>query len=314
MILVSRAPAKVNLVLRVGPRRADGYHDLATLMVPLDLADEVEVQVFPGRAGELTCECPGHPALEGPDNLAARAARALMLRLGRRDRCHIVVRKRIPVVAGLGGGSSDAAAALRCLARAYHLADRAALAEVALSVGSDVPFFLGRGPAWAAGRGERLEPARVAPLDLVLLYPRDPALAIRAGDAYRFLDEDREAGRAPAPRGLERGTGSPSGFDAAALHNDLQGPCFGRHTPLAALAARLEGAGARPAIMSGSGPTIFGLFAGRAEARRASRGLGERGAVEVFVVRTLQRLPGVSPWKSRTSASSRSTRTSSRRT
>ncbi len=313
MILVSRAPAKVNLVLRVGPRRADGYHELRSLFVPLDLADEVEVQVFPGRAGEVTCECPGHPSLDGPDNLAARAARALLERLGRRDRCHLVVRKRVPVVAGLGGGSSDAAAALRRLARAYGFADRAALAELGLSVGSDVPFFLGSGPAWARGRGERLTPARVPPLHLVLAYPRDPALAIRAGDAYRFLDEDRAAGRVPEPGEAELQLDPPSGFDGE-LRNDLQPPCFARHTPLAALAARLEGAGAVAAIMSGSGPTVFGLFADRSGARRASRSVGERSSVEVFVVRTLQRLPGVSPWKSRTSASSPSTRTSSRPT
>ena len=83
---------------------------------------------------------------------------------------------------------------LRCLARAFRVRDAAALAEVALSIGSDVPFFLGPGPAWATGRGERLRPATVPPLHLVLLYPRDPALAIRAADAYRWLDEDR-AGR-----------------------------------------------------------------------------------------------------------------------
>ncbi|HZZ85276.1 MAG TPA: 4-(cytidine 5'-diphospho)-2-C-methyl-D-erythritol kinase [Anaeromyxobacteraceae bacterium] len=314
MILVSRAPAKVNLVLRVGPRRDDGYHDLRSLMVPLDLADEVEVQVFPGRPGEVTCECPGHPSLDGPDNLAALAARALLTRLGRRDRCHVVVRKRVPIVAGLGGGSSDAAAVLRCLARAYRFGDRAALAEVGLSVGSDVPFFLGRGPAWARGRGERLAPAQVAPLHLVLAWPRDPALAIRAGDAYRFLDEDRAGGRAPAPEAAGAEADPPPGFAPRDLHNDLQAPCFARHTPLAALAARLEGAGAEATIMSGSGPTVFGLFADRVEARRASRSVGDRKLVEVFVVRTLQRLPGVSPWKSRTSASSRSTRTSSRPT
>ncbi len=310
MILVSRAPAKVNLVLRVGPRRADGYHDLSTLMVPLDLADEVEVQVFPGRPGEVSCECPGYPSLDGPDNLAARAARAFMERAGRRDRCHLVVKKRVPVVAGLGGGSSDAAAALRCLARAYDFTDRAALAEVGLPVGSDIPFFLGRGPAWARGRGERLEPAGVPALHLVLAYPRDPALAIRAADAYRFLDEDRALGRAPAAlAALElQAPSGPAGGEE--LHNDLQAPCFARHTPLAALASRLEGAGAEATIMSGSGPTVFGLFAGRSEARRASRVFGERGAVEVYVVRTLQRLPGVSPWKSRTSTSSPSTRTS----
>src|SRR5574340_641326 len=162
-------------------------------MVPLDLADEVEVRVS-ARRGPVTCAVPGSPELDGPDNLAARAAEAVRRRFGVERGIAIRIAKRIPVTAGLGGGSSDAAAVIRCLARALGLRDRTSLAEVALEVGSDVPFFLGPGAAWAAGRGERLTPAEVEPLDLVLLYPPDPALAIRAGDAYRWLDAARQAG------------------------------------------------------------------------------------------------------------------------
>ena len=110
--LRAAAPAKVNLVLRVGPPRADGFHELVTLMVPLDLADEVRVLVRDGP-GPVTCRCPGRPDLDGPDNLAARAALALRSRLERREGVDIRIEKRIPVVAGLGGGSSDAAAVIR---------------------------------------------------------------------------------------------------------------------------------------------------------------------------------------------------------
>ncbi len=301
--LVTSAPAKVNLVLRVGPARADGYHDIESLFVPLDLADEVRVSVSE-RPGPVTCRCPGRPDLDGPANLAARAASLLRERLGRTDRVDIVVEKRIPVVAGLGGGSADAAAVLRCLARAWRLRDAALLAEVGLSVGSDVPFFLGKGPAWARGRGERLRPAVTPPLHLVLLYPRDPALAIRAGDAYRWLDEDR-AGR-PMPR-----RGRPS---ARRLENDLMAPCLARRPALAALAGWLAEAGAGTPIMSGSGPTIVGVFTEGKSARGAAGRLAGRrlegGGVEVIVARTLARMRGVSPWKSPRSASSRSTRTS----
>jgi 4-diphosphocytidyl-2-C-methyl-D-erythritol kinase len=301
------APAKVNLVLRVGPPRADGFHDLVTLMVPLDLADEVEVQVR-DAPGPVTCRCPGRPDLDGPGNLAARAAEALRARLGRREGVAIRIRKRIPVVAGLGGGSSDAAAVLRCLARAWGVRDRRLLAEVALSVGSDVPFFLGSGPAWARGRGERLRPASPVPLHLVLLYPRDPSLAIRAGDAYRWLDEDR-AGAMPR-------RGKPS---ARRPENDLMAPCLGRRPELATLRGWLAEAGAAaPIMLSGSGPTIVGSFAGPGSARSAARRLARRrfvgAGVEVIVARTQSRMPGVSPWKSPRSASSRSPRTSSRRT
>jgi len=317
--LRARAPAKVNLVLRVGPRRPDGYHHLATLLVPLDLGDEVRVKVERGRRGPVSCRAPGRPDLDGSGNLAARAAEAFRLRFGVRDRVAIRVEKRIPVTAGLGGGSSDAASVLRCLARAYRVGDRRALAEVALSVGSDVPFFLGAGAAWAAGRGERLTPARVPGLHLLLAYPRDPALAIRAGEAYGWLDSDR--GRSAGSRkhavriGFSRLTSDVRHL-AARLANDLQAPCLARRPALEDLRRAVVGAGALSAIMSGSGPTVFGVFASRRAARRGSsvlRGVGGSG-VEIHVARTLERLPGVTPWRSPRSASSRSRRRSSRPT
>jgi len=305
------APAKVNLVLRVGPLRADGYHDLDTLMVPLDLSDEIEVRVVRGRRGKVICRTPGRPELDGPGNLAAKAAEAFRRRLGVEDRVELEVVKRIPVTAGLGGGSSDAAAVLRALARAYGVRDREALASAALEVGSDVPFFLGSGPAWAAGRGERLAPARVPTQHLVLAYPLDKALAIRAGDAYRWLDEARGETR-PGAQGY-------SPFPArrwrpGLAQNDLQGPCFERHPSLGSLARALVGEGATTAIMSGSGPTVFGVFPDRAAARRAAGAMGKGGrerSIEVHVVRSLQRHPGVSGWKSPRSASSPSLKRSS---
>jgi 4-diphosphocytidyl-2-C-methyl-D-erythritol kinase len=305
--LATRAPAKVNLVLRVGPARDDGYHDLETLMVPLDLADRVEVRVFAGRPGPVTCHCMGRPDLDGPGNLAARAAEAFRRRFGIADRVDVRVEKRIPVTAGLGGGSSDAAAVLRCLARAYGVRDARALAEVGLEVGSDVPFFLGKGASWARGRGERLSPARVPPLHIVLACPRDPALAIRSGDAYRWLDEARP-GRVPAMGPLRARP-----FRASDLSNDLEAPCFQRYPTLCAIRGRLEAHGATGVIMSGSGPTVFGLFASRSAARAAMPAMTERDrgeAVDAFLVRALRRQPGVSSWKSPRSASSRSTRRS----
>ena len=307
--LATRAAAKVNLVLRVGPARADGYHDLETLMVPLDLADDVVVRVR-RRPGPVTCRVPARPELDGPSNLAARAAEGFRRRFGTEEAIDVSIAKRIPVVAGLGGGSSDAAAVLRALARAYRVADAAALAEAGLEVGSDVPFFLGPGPAWATGRGEALRPAEVPPLALLLVYPRDPALAIRAGDAYRWLDEERRGLKTPGPLHSKSRRWSPR-----LVQNDLQGPCFSRHPALADIVGRLVGEGASAAIMSGSGPTVFGIFADRAVARRAAAGAQELGLdVDVHVVRTLQRHPGVSPWKSPRSASSQSTRRSSRLT
>ena len=296
------AHAKVNLVLRVGPPRPDGFHEISSLLVPLDLADRVRVAVGV-RPGPVTCRCPGHPDLDGPGNLAARAASSLRDRLGRPDRVDIRIEKRIPVVAGLGGGSADAAAVLRCLAQAWKVRDRRLLAEVALGVGSDVPFFLGSGPAWAGGRGERLRPVRLAPRHLVLLYPRDPALAIRAGDAYRWLDEDR------GPAVPRRGKAS-----ARRPENDLMAPCVARRPSLRVLLGWLEDAGATAPIMSGSGPTTVGSYADLRSARAAARQLAGRrlggAGVDVIVARSMARMRGAVPWRSPRSASSRSTRTS----
>ena len=304
MRLVTTAPAKVNLVLRVGSPRPDGYHDLASLMVPLDLGDGVEVRVG-ARAGPVTCRVPGHRELDGEKNLAARAAEAFRRRFSTDRAIAIRIEKRTPITAGLGGGSSDAAAVLRCLARAFGVRDAAALGEVGLSIGSDVPFFLGRGAAWVAGRGERLRPATVPPLHLVLLYPRDPALAIRAADAYRWLDQDRQD--RPALR-----LPGPVRWRPTLLGNDLQPPCVKRHPTLDRLLERLTGVGATATLMSGSGPTVFGLFADRASARRAAKALSAAAGVDVEVqlVRTVPRLPGVSSWRSPTSASTPSTRRS----
>jgi 4-diphosphocytidyl-2-C-methyl-D-erythritol kinase len=302
--LVTLAPAKVNLVLRVGPLRPDGYHDVVSLMAPLDLGDLVEVRVSP-RAGPVTCRVPGRRDLDGASNLAARAAQAFLARFGVDRGVAIRIDKRTPVTAGLGGGSSDAAAVLRCLARASGVRDAAALAEVGLAIGSDVPFFLGPGPAWAGGRGERLEPAVVPTQHLVLLYPRDPALAIRAGQAYGWLDEARgPTARSTRPgRPLRRGA-----FGPTQTGNDLEAPCMAQRPALGALRGLLVGAGADAALMSGSGPTVFGLFAGRADARRAARAIEaavEDQEVEVLVARTTQRPPRIQPWRSPRSASSR---------
>jgi 4-diphosphocytidyl-2-C-methyl-D-erythritol kinase len=253
----------------------------------------------------VTCRVPAHGELDGAANLAARAAEAFRRRFGVDRAIAIRIGKRTPITAGLGGGSSDAAAVLRCLARAFEVSDAAALAEVGLSIGSDVPFFLGPGPAWAFGRGERLTPTPVAPLHLVLLYPRAATLAIRAADAYRWLDIDRRGRPLPPLPG-------PVRWRPTLLGNDLQPPCVARHPALDRWMERLTGAGATATLMSGSGPTVFGLFAGRASARRAARALGAAAGVdvEVHLVRTVTRQPGVWSWRSPTSVSSRSTRRS----
>jgi 4-diphosphocytidyl-2-C-methyl-D-erythritol kinase len=306
------APAKVNLVLRVGPLRADGFHEIRSLMVPLDLADVVEIEVG-HRRGRVTCEVPGRPELCGPGNLAARAAVAFRVRFGIDRAIRVRIEKRTPVTAGLGGGSSDAAATLRCLARAFAVDDRRGLHELAAGIGSDVPFFLGRGAAWAAGRGEALTPAEVPPLHLVLVYPPDPELAIRAGDAYRWLDELRQRRGSAPPRLSDR----PDRFSLPRAGNDLEEACLVQRPALAPLLGLLREAGARKAMMSGSGPTCFGVFADRGAARSAALSIGAEGrgvGCRVLAVRTVRGLARVTRWRSPRSASSRSTKRSSRPT
>jgi 4-diphosphocytidyl-2-C-methyl-D-erythritol kinase len=268
-------------------------------MVPLDLGDRVQVSVGE-RAGPVTCRVPGRPELDGPANLAARAAERFRARFGVDRAVAIRIAKRIPVTAGLGGGSSDAAAVLRCLARALRIRDAAALADVALEVGSDVPFFLGSGPAWAEGRGERLTPADVPPQHLVLVYPPDAALAIRAGDAYRWLDASRQGRRPRLPPRFAR-------FEPSLAGNDLEPPCLGERPLLKTLLGLLVGRGATVAIMSGSGPTVFGLFPSRNAAAQAARTIStnvDDRKLMVLAARTVRRHPGATPWRSPRSASS----------
>src|SRR5262249_39609197 len=126
------APAKVNLTLRVGKKRADGYHDIDSLFVPLTLADEVEVTLHSSR--RIRCQCPGRPEPDGGENLGARAARVFFDHFEIPGGCDIVIRKHVPVTAGLGGGSSDAAAVLKILAAAFRIRDRKSLLAIAAEI------------------------------------------------------------------------------------------------------------------------------------------------------------------------------------
>src|SRR5262245_53525263 len=166
------APAKVNLFLEVLRRRPDGYHDLATLMVAVGLYDSLSFTANDTGEIRLGCDDPALPT--GPDNLVCRAARLLRDRHGVRAGADILLAKRIPVAAGLAGGSSDAAATLAGLNRLWQLGlDNGELARLGAELGSDVAFFFSGPAAWCTGRGEIVEPVPMArPLDLVLVSPR----------------------------------------------------------------------------------------------------------------------------------------------
>lgn len=276
------AHAKLNLRLRVLGREESGYHGLETLFLRLALVDEVEVAPGPPGVRILVEGDDRVPA--GPENLCARAARAMFEAAGREPAVRIRLVKRIPVEAGLGGGSADAAAVLTALRAWPDLADVAARAtSIGAAIGSDVPFGLSPTPlALAWERGRRLLPLAPPPRRPVLVAV--PPFGVATADAYRWLAADRAAGEDPDG---EEGFVLP---DPAALGtwealervatNDLERPVFRRHPELARLRDALRASGASMALLCGSGSGVAGVFADDASrdaaAERLERDAGVR--------------------------------------
>jgi 4-diphosphocytidyl-2-C-methyl-D-erythritol kinase len=238
------AHAKINWSLRITGKRSDGFHDLETLFQTISLHDTLTITESDRLS--MTCDDPSIPADE--TNLVLRAARALGA-----PPVAITLRKAIPAGGGLGGGSSDAAAVLMVLSK--HFGIDKPLANIALSLGSDVPFFLTGGTAYATGRGEVLTPMpRVAGVPLLLLIPEE-----RVSTASAFA----ELRRFSPPIGVSRYRSMiEDGLlsHATDLVNDFEEPIFARLPRLRALKMRLLEAGAAWAAMSGSGSTIVGAF------------------------------------------------------
>jgi 4-diphosphocytidyl-2-C-methyl-D-erythritol kinase len=278
--LVLNAAAKVNLVLEVLGKRDDGYHELVTVMQAVDLSDRITLEE--ADALELRSRTPDVPS-DGR-NLALRAATALREAAGVTRGVRITLDKRIPVAAGLGGGSSDAAAVLLGLNRLWRLrwpVER--LDEVATTLGMDVPFFLRGGTAQATGRGERIETLRGGTLGLVLVNPRFP---VSTAEMYArvtpVMYTDGRHAKALA-EGLRR---SPTRV-AASLYNGLQESAVAAYPPIGRIRAALLAAGALGALMSGSGPTVFGVARSLEHARQIRRRV-TRGTWDCWAVRTLK--------------------------
>jgi len=270
--LVVPAPAKVNLFLHVTGRRADGYHTLESLFSLVDLADTLALEPRDDGAILRANDVPGVPA---DDDLAIRAARALQRASGTKRGVSIEVGKTIPMGAGLGGGSSDAASVLLALNRLWSLRlPRAALLEIAATLGADVPFFVFGETALARGIGERLAAMTMPTTWLTLAFP-----AARVATADIFA----------APE-LTRSTPSAKidVFSEGYGRNDLAGACCARHPDVAGALAALTKVSPR-ARMTGSGACVFAPFAREAEARSAARGLP--AGLASRVVRTLARHP-----------------------
>ena len=251
------AHAKLNVFLRVLGRRDDGYHDVETLLLPVSLADDVTVE----PADELTLSLEG-PAAEGvPDNdtnLALRAARALAAEAGgaRPPGARISIHKRIPVAAGLGGGSADAATTLLLLDELWGTGiGRDGLARAAADVGSDVPAMLLGEPAYVRGRGEIVEPVLLQTTTWVV---KPFAFGVSSADAYGWWDDGAATGPDPGALIAAAEVGNDE-LLGSAVYNDLQAPVAARHPEITDTVAVFTEAGAHGAVMSGSGPTVVAL-------------------------------------------------------
>jgi 4-diphosphocytidyl-2-C-methyl-D-erythritol kinase len=264
------APAKINLFLRVLGLREDGYHELETLVAPISLADRLEIHAVadPAQFRTLSIQLTvtGDPALirgvpVDESNLAFRAAAALADRASPKGFAEILLDKRVPSAAGLGGGSSDAAATLRVLNRMWGCGlDEEALLEVGASIGSDVPALLlaaERVGTLARGRGELVKPFRLPPMRWALLTL---PFGVRTADAFRWWDEDGGA-TGPDPAAVLRAAeGGPAEELGGLLFNDLEGPVARRHPVIGEAKRRLMEAGSVAAVMCGSGPSVAGLL------------------------------------------------------
>jgi 4-diphosphocytidyl-2-C-methyl-D-erythritol kinase len=258
--LVLFAHAKVNLGLWVGRKRPDGFHDIVSVIVPVELADTISIRR--AKTGiDVACDSPAVPS--DPQNLAWRAADALFKEAHLNAGCRIRITKRIPVGGGLGGGSSNAAAVLAGLNQLFgQPLSPGRLRHVGAKLGSDVPAFLVHGPCIARGRGEKLRRIRLPRLDLLLCFPGYP---VPTAWAYAELDRLRAAGLrltrpAVSPKILRAGLRrNESDTVAAQLSNSFEPPVFRRFPGLGNAKELLLRQGALAASLSGSGSTVYGL-------------------------------------------------------
>lgn len=280
------APAKINLVLRILDRRPDGFHNLWSIMQTVGLEDELQVSLQPER-NDIQLHCDGATLASDQSNLVYRAAAAVMDRLPQPVGVRCRLKKRIPMGAGLGGGSSDAAATLLGLNVLLQLGwSREALAAIGQTLGSDVPFFLFAPSAIVAGRGEAVRPVGIKGGGWVVLV--NPGYGINTKWAYQEL---------AATRGTVRPlSGKQQTLDALQTfsweqvlevgENDFETLVFKAHPDLCDIKDSLLSKGASLALLSGSGATVFGLFRDQLTAQRAADQFSGRPPLKIFSVPT----------------------------
>ncbi|MBB6733390.1 4-(cytidine 5'-diphospho)-2-C-methyl-D-erythritol kinase [Cohnella zeiphila] len=283
MKVYEKAPAKINLLLDVLRKREDGYHEVEMIMTMVDLADRLEMSELPRDQIVLSSHAGFIPLDE--KNLAFQAARLIKERYGVSRGVYIHLDKQIPVAAGLAGGSSDAAAALRGLNRLWNLGlSVAELETLGAELGSDVPFCVRGGTAIARGRGEALESIESPPQCWVILAK--PPINVSTADVYGKLRANELDRHPSVPRMLDAIRGRSFPDMCAALGNVLESVTLHRYPEVRQIKNVMSRLGADGVLMSGSGPTVFGLVSKESKVPRIYNGL--RGfCKEVYAVRLL---------------------------
>ena len=282
--LVCEAPAKINLYLAIKGKRADGFHDLETRMVKITLADRLRLT---RRDFGITVHCPASDLPTGEGNLVYRAAQSFLKALGAAGGVDIVLEKKVPIAAGLGGGSSDAAAVLRGLNTLYGFPFSVGkLADLARPLGADVPFFVDEcTAAWATGIGDEIKAEDIFFSGWIVLV--NPGFPVSTKWVYENFTLTTGGNPYILGRDFVHGNDACAGPGNLPLYNDLEAVTIGKYPELGRIKDELLAAGAHGALMSGSGPTVFGLFEDEAQAQKSVARFAQRFPRNVFLARPL---------------------------
>ena len=284
-VLTLPAFAKINLSLRVLGQRADGYHDLDTVFQTVSLHDTIKLTATDNSEITLSCDDRRLPIDES--NLVIRAAESLRARFGAEKGARIRLEKRIPVQAGLGGGSADAAVTLLALAHLWKLsASKPDLLALGSRLGADVPFFLFGGTAHGTGIGDKVARLRDIPEKFVLIIK--PNASTRTSDAYEALDE--RSLTTPNPKTILSSSQPTEHFDMgrfASLENDFEAVVFDLEPEIARAKRALVESGAQAAALAGSGSAVFGVFDSEDAQRRAIQAIELETGWRVFPCKTV---------------------------
>ena len=278
--VIIKSPAKINLSLDILGKRADNYHDIETVMHKIELHDMIKIE----DSDEIRINCNYNIPLK--QNLVLKAVKLLKERYGIKRNVSITMEKNIPIGAGLGGGSSNAALALIGLNKLWNLnLKQEELAELAKEIGSDVPFFITGNAAYAKGRGELLE--RIEPVGFNVLLV-NPGFEISTKEAYENLDLSLTGKKLASRQMLKCVKSKNIRKIAQFLHNDFESFTLAKYPVLKEIKDALAANGALNAVMSGSGPTIFGIFEDEEKAKGAYERL--KGSYDfVFLTKTLEK-------------------------